>query len=96
MSNKNNPSQDQIQGDLRTLAGGIDHAIKGMYGDKTFEFMLILCVPAEEGFVTFNTISGITDPRSIAQVGQHLIDMAKSQGVQDLDPDLDDDVKGHA
>jgi hypothetical protein len=88
---------EKVQTDLRHLAGGVAHALKGMYGTD-YEFVLIVVMPAadEPNTVRLNTVTGITDPDKMFQIGQHLIDMAKAQRGQQLDPDNDGDVQGHA
>lgn len=79
--------------ELAALANGIDFALRGMYHDKPFEFLLVLAMPTTDGCVTFNTITGITDNDKIYTIGTHLMDMAK---VQSLDEFNDDEVQGHA
>lgn len=89
---------EKVQTDLRHLAGGVAHALKGMYG-VDYEFVLIVVMPAgdEPDTVRLNTITAIQDSEKIAQIGQHLIDMAGAQRrQQELDPDNDGDVQGHA
>jgi hypothetical protein len=82
-------------GDLEALANGVDYALKGMYGGKVIEFMLILAVPAGDTFTSLQTITGITDPEKLRIIGAHLIATANQQQGR-LDPDGDDDVQGHA
>jgi hypothetical protein len=85
---------------LEHLANGIDFALRGMYGGRSLEFLLVLVQPtSDDGHVTLNSITAITDPDKIASIGQHLVDMARAQ--QDhsdkaLDEYDDKDVQGHA
>jgi hypothetical protein len=80
---------------MRALASGIAHALTSLNGGKQLEFVLVVVTPDGAGEVTLNTITGITDPREIAQIGRHLIDMAVAQS-GDADLDEGSEVSGHA
>ena len=88
-------SKSVPNGDLEALANGVDFALKGMYGGKVIEFMLILVDPGGDTFNWLQTITGITDPEKLRIIGEHLI-AAANQQQRRLDPDDDDDVRGHA
>jgi hypothetical protein len=83
--------------DLRMLASGIHNAIAGMNNGNVLQFMLVVIVPKGDGEVTINTITAITDPQQVAQIGQHLIDMSRAQ-LEEYGRLVDDDstVEGHA
>jgi hypothetical protein len=92
-----NDDDDNVHDDLKSLANGINFAIASLNKGKALDFLLILVKPGESGdHVTLNTITGITDPGKIRQIGEHLIDMADAHGQPALDPDEDGDVQGHA
>ena len=83
--------------DIKALASGVKFAVDGMYPGAGVEFMLILVVPKGEGEVTINTITAITEPRQVEQIGQHIADMARAQAAA-AGHLFDDDstVEGHA
>jgi hypothetical protein len=83
--------------DIKALASGVKFAVDSMYPGAGVEFMLILVVPKGEGEVTINTITAITEPRQVEQIGQHLADMARAQAAA-AGHLFDDDstVEGHA
>ena len=89
-------SSKKVHEDLKALANGIQHVMVSRFGALPPEFMLIMVQYHEGDTVTLNTITGIQDPKKIATIGQHLIDMAKAQSESSLDPDNDTDVRGHA
>jgi hypothetical protein len=90
-------NDDHIHDDLKSLANGINFAIASLNKGQPLEFLLILVRPDESGeHVTLNTITGITDPGKIRQIGEHLVDMANAHGQQELNPDDDSDIRGHA
>jgi hypothetical protein len=82
--------------ELASLANGIDFALRGLYPDKSFEFLLVLAAPASNDLTTFSTITGITDTDKLYSIGQHLMDMAKAQRSEGLDEFEDDEIQGHA
>ena len=82
--------------DLRMLASGIHHAIAGINNGKELQFMLVVIVPKGDGEVTINTITAITDPQQVAQIGQHLIDMSQAQAAAAGRLDDDSTVEGNA
>jgi hypothetical protein len=82
--------------DMRALASGISLALAAMNDGKALEFMLVVVRPAGPDEVTLNTITMITDPAKVRDIGQHLIDMSQAQIAAALDPDGDDEVQGHA
>jgi hypothetical protein len=89
----------QAPSELETLANGIDYALRALNKGQSLEFMLVLVKPVEDGHVTLNTITGITDADKIATIGQHLLDMARAQQDQadiKLDEVNDDEIQGHA
>lgn len=89
-------SSNKIHDDLKALASGINHVLMTRFAGSSPEFLLILVSPEHEaGTVTLNTITAITDPAKIRQIGHHLIDMATAQ-MKDLDPDDDREIRGHA
>jgi hypothetical protein len=83
--------------ELATLANGIDFALRSMYRNTPFEFLLVLAMPSADGDVTLNTITGITDTDKLYTIGIHLMDMAKAQRrAAGLDEFEDDEIQGHA
>jgi hypothetical protein len=90
-------SSKQTHDDLKALANGINHVLTTRFQGSVPEFMLILVRPDEGGeHVTLNTITGITEPGRIRLIGEHLVDMANAHGPQELNPDDDSDIHGHA
>jgi len=89
-------SNKPVHDDLRALANGINHVLATRFPGTIPEFMLILVEYGENDTVTLNTITGIIDPHKVRTIGEHLIELAKAQQGQALDPDSDSDVKGHA
>jgi hypothetical protein len=93
-------NDDNVHDDLKNLATGINFAIASLNKGKALDFLLILVRPGESGdYVTLNTITGITEPRQIRQIGEHLVDMANAHGPEQPDPedgDINVDVKGNA
>jgi hypothetical protein len=89
----------QEPSELEALANGVDFALRAMNKGVSLEFMLILVRPVDGNHVTINTITAITEPEKIANIGQHLVDMARAQQDRDdirLDEHNDDEIKGHA
>lgn len=92
----------KVTDDLKALANGVNFALASMNDGRRLDFMLIVATPKgdDSDEVVLNTVPGIMNPYQIAQIGQHLIDMARAQitSAQEpsLDPDSDTDVRGHA
>lgn len=90
-------NDEKVHEDLKALANGINFTIATMNQGVPLDFMLILVRPIDHDHVTLNTITGITDPEKIRQIGQHLVDMANAHGnPSGLDADNDADIQGHA
>lgn len=84
-----NGRNSKLHNDMRSLAGGINHAITTLNAGQPLDFMLVVVIPAGDDEVTLNTITGIQDPYHIARIGQHLIDMAKAQIAAAKEPPID-------
>jgi hypothetical protein len=67
-----------------------------MNNGNVLQFMLVVIAPKGDGEVTINTITAITDPQQVAQIGQHLIDMSQAQAAAAGRLDDDSTVEGNA
>jgi len=82
---------------LSLLANGIHNALAGMYKDASFEFVLVVAMPVDNGEVNLRTVTGIQSADHLRTIAIHLNAMADAQGgFSALDLFDDEDIKGHA
>jgi hypothetical protein len=64
---------------MSLLASGIHNALTGLYEGATFEFVLVVALPANQDEVTLSTITGITNADHLRTIAIHLNAMADAQ-----------------
>ena len=78
------------------LANGINNALVNAFGTQ-LEFVLIVALPDpnDQDYVELSTITGITDPGRLTAIAHHINDLARMHREKG-DPDITEDIAGHA